>query len=247
MPLTNDTTTETADVETASDDYAARFGGATGVWMLRRQEKIVRRFLRPFPSATVLDDGGGHNQLAAPLCRAGYFVTVLGSAPVCGRRFAQEVAAGRIRFDVGNLVALPYPDRHFDACVAIRLLPHCVRWPELVAELCRTADRLVIVDYPRSRSVNVLADALFGLKRRIEGNTRPYRLFSDREVRTAFAAHGFDLRHHRPQFFFPMVLHRVLRCPPLSAALEGAARITGLTALFGSPVLACFERAGAFA
>ena len=47
MPLTNDTMPETADVETASDGYAARFGGATGVWMLRRQEKIVRRFLSP--------------------------------------------------------------------------------------------------------------------------------------------------------------------------------------------------------
>src|SRR5665811_155678 len=108
MPLTNDTMPETADVETASDGYAARFEGATGVWMLRRQEEIVRRFLKPFPGATVLDDGGGHNQLAAPLCRAGYVVTVLGSAPVCGRRLAPEVSAGRIRFDVGDLVALPY-------------------------------------------------------------------------------------------------------------------------------------------
>jgi len=233
---------ETADLETASEDYAARFGGATGAWMLRRQEMIVRRFLLPYPSATVLDDGGGHNQLAGPLCRAGFFVTVFGSAPDCGRRVAQETAAGRIRFEVGDLVALPYPDRHFDVSMAIRLLPHCARWPELVAELCRTAGRLVIVDYPRSRSVNLLAGALFGLKRRIEGNTRSYRLFSDREVGAAFAAHGFELRRRRPQFFFPMVLHRVLRCQPLSAALEGAARLSGLTTLFGSPVLACFKR-----
>ncbi len=245
MPLTNDTPPETADLETASDDYAARFGGAVGAWMLRRQETIVRRFLMPFPSATVLDDGGGHNQLAAPLCRAGYFVTVFGSSPECGRRFAPEIAGGRIRFDVGNLVALPYPDRAFDASISIRLLPHCARWPELVSELCRTANRLAIVDYPRSRSVNVLADALFGLKRRIEGNTRPYRLFTDRELRAAFAAHGFKLRQQRPQFFFPMVLHRLLRSPALSAAMEGLARGIGLTALFGSPVLACFERAGA--
>ncbi len=244
MPLTNDRTPETADVETASDGYAARFGGATGVWMLRRQEKIVLRFLRPYPGATVLDNGGGHNQLAEPLCRAGYSVTVLGSEPACGHRLALEIANGSIRFDVGSLVSLPYPDRHFDASIAIRLMPHCARWPELVAELCRTANRLVIVDYPRSRSVNVLADAMFGLKRRIEGNTRPYRLFSDRELRSAFARHGFNLRQHVPQFFFPMVLHRVLRCPLLSAALEGTARLTGLTKLFGSPVLACFERTG---
>ena len=233
---------EHADVETASDDYAARFTGPTGAWMLARQERIVRSFLRGSPGATVLDVGGGHAQLALPLCRAGCHVTVLGSDAACGRRVAAEVATGRIRFDVGDLVRLPYADRSFLAAVSIRLLPHCARWPDLIAELCRVANRMVIVDYPTRRSVNVLADALFGLKKRIEGNTRPYTLFDDREIGDAFAAQGFDLRARRPQFFFPMVLHRALRQPWLSASLEATAGAFGLTALFGSPVLAAYVR-----
>ena len=37
---------ETADVETSSDAYAARFSGPAGAWMLSVQERIVLRFMK---------------------------------------------------------------------------------------------------------------------------------------------------------------------------------------------------------
>ena len=40
----------------------------------------------------MLDVGGGHGQLAIPLCRAGYRVTVLGSDASCRRRLEALVA-----------------------------------------------------------------------------------------------------------------------------------------------------------
>ena len=235
-------TAETADVETASDGYAARFAGPAGAWMLGVQERIVVHWLERRPGATVLDVGGGHGQLAGPLARAGFPVTVLGSAAVCGQRLQPEVAVGCVRFVVGDLVALPFADRSFDVAVSIRLLPHCAQWPRLIAELCRVARQTVIVDYPTGQSLNFMSAALFGAKKKIEKNTRPFILFRHRAVAAEFARQGFAAAARQGEFFLPMVLHRVLKCPSLSAALEGVCGALGLKKMLGSPVLALFER-----
>ena len=237
---------EHADIETSSDDYAARFAGAAGAWMLSVQEKIVLHWLKQRPGATILDVGGGHGQLALPLARAGFAVSVLGSDGVCVRRIEAEVNAERIKFSVGDLVTLPYPDHSFDVVVSIRLLPHCTAWPKLIAELCRVAKSAVIVDYPTDQSLNFFSAALFGAKKKIEKNTRPFTLFRHRAVAAEFARHGFAVAARKGEFFLPMVLHRMLKCPALSAALEGICGILELKRLFGSPVLAQFERRAEF-
>jgi hypothetical protein len=98
------------------------------------------------------------------------------------------------------------------------------------------------VDYPTTESVNRIAPALFGAKKKLEGNTRTFTLFTHREVAAAFAAGGFAPAGRAGQFFLPMVLHRALRCRPCSAALEAACRGLGLTGRWGSPVIARFSR-----
>ena len=228
---------ETADVDSSSDDYARRFAGPSGAWMLAVQERGFLGLLAGDPGVTILDVGGGHGQLALPLSRGGWPVTVVGSDPVCRHRIDAAVEAGKVRFVVGDLLHLPFPDRSFDTVVSVRMLTHCRRWEEFVAELCRVARRAVIVDYPTSESANCIAPALFGAKKKLEGNTRLWRLFRHREVEEAFAAAGFTPRGRRPQFFFPMVLHRLLRFLPASKALEGGAAALGLTRRWGSPVI----------
>ena len=233
---------ETADIETSSEGYAARFAGPVGQWMLGVQERLVLSLLAATPGATVLDVGGGHGQLAGPLCRAGYSVTVVGSDESCRARIAAWVESGRCKFRVGNVLNLPYPDRAFDTVISFRLLPHCGAWPVLIAELCRVARTTVIVDYPTRRSVNAIAPALFGAKKKLEGNTREWRLFRDSEVRAAFQAQGFGGVRRAPEFFLPMVLHRALRLRALSAGMEAVCRGLGLTRWFGSPVIVEMRR-----
>jgi len=228
---------ETADIETSSDDYASRFSGPVGTWMLDVQERAVRTLLGDPGGRTLLDVGGGHGQLAGPLARAGWRVAVLGSDTACARRIAPLVAAGTVWFVAGDILALPFPDRSFDCVVSVRLLPHCERWPALVAELCRVARHAVIVDYPTSESLNRVAPALFGAKKRIEKNTRTFTLFTHREVAAAFTARGYAPAGRIGQFFLPMVLHRALRCRPCSSTLETLARAAGLTRRWGSPVV----------
>ncbi|MBQ3809640.1 MAG: class I SAM-dependent methyltransferase [Kiritimatiellae bacterium] len=235
---------ETADVETSNDDYATRFRGATGAWMLKVQERAVLKLLgaRVAPGATVLDVGGGHGQLAHPLADAGYKITVIGSAPSCRHRIADLVDAGRCAFDVGNVVALPYPDKSFDAVVAVRMLTHCSVWPTLVKEMCRVSRGPVITDYPTSQSLNAIAPMLFKAKKKFEKNTRTWTLFKHRQVRDAFADAGFRRTGRVGQFFLPMVVHRALKCKPVSAFLEGCCRCLGLSRLWGTPVVGRWER-----
>ena len=234
---------EDADIGTSSEDYARRFTGGVGRWFIATQTRITLRLLRALPAgATVLDVGGGHAQIAPPLIEAGYAVTVVGSDPICVARMQHWVAQGKCKFETADLLALPYPDRAFDAVVCLRLLPHSISWTGLIAELCRVARRTVIVDYPSVRSTNVLAGRLFNLKRRIEQNTRSFTLFEPDEIRTAFMAQGFVVRAEEPQFLLPMVLHRWTNKVSLSKAAEVPGRVLGLTRLLGSPVLARADR-----
>jgi ubiquinone/menaquinone biosynthesis C-methylase UbiE len=234
---------ETADVHTASPEYAARFSGPAGRWMLALQEAITLRQLAPFAGGTVLDVGGGHGQLALPLAERGWNVTIVGSGPDAQSAAVRAAAkAGRLRYATGDLLALPFPDRSFDIVLCFRLLTHCDRWPALVAELCRTARRAVVVDYPTGQSLNCATSLLFGAKKHIEKNTRTYTLFPHRQIADAFAAHAFRRTAIAKQYFLPMVLHRMLKSPALSRLAEFPFRVLGLTALLGSPAIARFER-----
>ena len=237
---------ETADVETSSEDYAGRFAGPVGEHFLAVQARATLRLLAPWAGGTVLDVGGGHAQLAAPLAAQGFRVTVAGSSESCRARLDRLLPAGAFEFRAADLLALPFADREFDAVLSFRLLPHALRWRELVAELCRLAGRAVVLDYPDKRSVNVIAPQLFRWKRRVEANTRPYRCFTRREVLGELARHGFGRPALVPQFLAPMAAHRALGratgSAALSRAVERASGALGLTRAFGSPVILRAER-----
>jgi SAM-dependent methyltransferase len=237
---------ETPDVETSSEEYAGRFAGEVGRYFLDVQSAVVLDLLAPWPGARVLEVGGGHAQLAPPLIERGYRMTIAGSEEGCRARLDRALAPGSFEFRACDLLALPFPDRSFDVVISIRLLTHLNAWREQMAELCRVADRAVIVDYPDSRSFNRLYDALFAWKKAVEGNTRTYRIFKPGEVAAEAARHDFGKPVERRQFFLPMVVHRALKSARLSRLSEGASAASGLTRWMGSPVVLrvqrCMER-----
>jgi len=204
---------ETADIESSSEQYARRFGGSVGRWLLEQQTRLTLLALSGLPQgASILDVGGGHAQVTPPLIEAGYEVTVVGSDRRCAERLRPWVESGRCSFHVADLQRLPYPDARFDAVVCYRLLAHSVNWRSLVTELCRVSADRVVLDYPSIESINRASSRLFGLKQRVEaGTARRFALFTRAEVRDAFIESGFVVREERPQFLWPIALHRLTR------------------------------------
>ncbi|MBE9126149.1 MULTISPECIES: class I SAM-dependent methyltransferase [unclassified Coleofasciculus] len=228
---------ETADIETSSDDYATRFTGEIGAWLLKVQEEATLKMLAPYPNANILEVGGGHGQLTGALIQNGYHVTVLGSAEICKARIQPFIDANQCSFNVGNILDLPYGDRAFDVVISYRLLAHVTQWQKFLAELARVADKAVIVDYPTVRSVNYIAPYLFKFKKGLEGNTRPFTCYKESEIIDYFKSLELTATERYPQFFLPMVLHRALKSPRISSASEKLTRFSGFTKVFGSPVI----------
>ena len=228
---------ETADIETSSDDYALRFSGEIGAWLLKIQEEATLQMLNPYPDAKILDVGGGHGQLTNALVQNGYQVTVLGSADICKTRIEHFIDRNLCSFKVGNILALPYPDCAFDIVVSYRLLSHVSQWQQFLSELARVARQAVIIDYPAVRSVNYIAPYLFQLKKNIEGNTRTFTCFQESELLEVFKPLGFIRGDRYPQFFLPMVLHKSVKSVTFSSVVEQFWRRLRLTSLLGSPVI----------
>ena len=234
---------EDADLETSSEDYARRFAGPVGRWFLEVQARSTLELLKGLaPGSSVLDVGGGHAQIAPALVDAGHTVTILGSSVACGAHLETRMSSTGYRFEVGNLRALPYPDRSFAAVTCFRLLPHSVDWRHLIGELCRVAQLAVVADYPSTRSVNQFANQFFAFKRKVERNTRPFELFNPHDIHEAFRGHGFGVRAERPQFLLPMVLYRMAGSRRLARMAERPGRWLGLTRYFGSPVVVRADR-----
>jgi SAM-dependent methyltransferase len=237
-----DTTRETPDIESSTDEYAQRFTGPVGDWLLDKQWDAVYQMLRNCPGRSILEVGGGHAQLLGGLLEHDYNVTVMGSDPCCAHRVKPFIQTGRCSFQTGDLLNLPYPDRSFDTVIALRLMAHVNNWPRFLSELTRVARHSVIVDYPSLVSINRVERLLFGLKKAIEGNTRPYTCYTTKIIGDTSLPLGYAPDGRQRQFFWPMVIHRTLKMPKLSAAMESVSRAVGLTRALGSPVVLKLSR-----
>lgn len=231
---------ETPDIVTASDDYATRFAGRAGAYFLAMQTQAIRSVMQDIRSASVLDVGGGHGQLIPVLLGQGLAITVVGSEASCHERVLKRHPG--VSCITGDLLNLPCADQSFDFIVSVRLISHIENWPKLIAEFCRVARRGIIIDYPSLVSPNILTPLLFPLKKNMEGNTRTYISFFERELVREFTRHGFRKTASRSQFFMPMFIHRKLQGAPFLQTLEKLAKIFRFTRFFGSPVILRMDR-----
>jgi len=228
-----------SDLESATNRYARRFSGEVGKCFLERQGSLARELAREVVPGrgSLLDVGGGHAQIAPVFQDLGWEVTVFASDESCRVRPDRILGPDAYRFETGNLLRLPFPDDSFDVVTAFRLVTHETHWEQLIGELCRVARGAVIVDYPDVRGFNALSRLLFHFKKAFEKDTREYAVFNRRRIREAFHRAGAGGVVFRPQFFLPMVFHRITGSAALLRATEGFFRVVGLTHLFGSPVV----------
>jgi ubiquinone/menaquinone biosynthesis C-methylase UbiE len=143
---------------------------------------------------------------------------------------------------MGDVHALRFPDRGFDVVVCLRVLMHTPDWRQSVAELCRVAERLVIVDYPSARSAAAIEAAARRLAHAAGMRTEPYRVLTQRAVAEAFDHSGFRIRSVHRQFVLPIALHKAIGSRRFTLRIEHLLDRLGLLKLFGSPVTLVAER-----
>lgn len=241
--ITQSTNTAVApDIATASDDYSRRFAGPVGDYFLERQNGIICSMLpNSDKPLRILEIGGGHLQITPYLLALGHEVHVHGSSEEALHRFEElrKDHPENLHRAVSPLTTLPYPDRHFDVVIGIRLMAHCDDWRDVLGEMCRLSCGQVIIDYPPESSFNLFYPLLYRFKQKAEGNTRPFLRFSPQVLHDFLKERSFLELQEEREFFLPMVLHRFLKQRRFSELSEGLAQSVGITKILGSPVILC--------
>lgn len=235
--IERDTVRESPDIETSSENYAQRFSGPAGEYLLSQQQKALFKVLDKAEFNSVLDVGGGHGQLTPLFIERGYHVTILSSDLVCYKKIQGVTTQSDVNFVAGNLIDLPFSDNSFDLVVSVRLISHISNWKKLIEEFCRVSKQSVIIDYPELKSLNWLTPFLFKLKKKVEGNTRTYNSFSKEMLNNEFKKHNYIISRRECQFFMPMFLHRFFNGALLLQKTEQYCKNIGLTNFFGSPAI----------
>jgi ubiquinone/menaquinone biosynthesis C-methylase UbiE len=234
-----------ADPAMARTFDSRRFSGPIGEMIAHSQARVLANMVGRIKDREVLDVGTGTGRAALILALGGARVTAVDASEemlAIARQRAAEQMITAIKFQRGDAHALDFADRSFDAVVSLRLLMHAPQWKRCIAELCRVAERLVIVDYPSATSV-----ALFeSLARRVMHSagikTEPYRVFTGGAIDDAFDRNGFRIRSVHRQFVLPIAFHKAIGSRRFTTSTERLLDHARLLKHFGSPVTLVAER-----
>jgi ubiquinone/menaquinone biosynthesis C-methylase UbiE len=233
-----------ADPATARTFDDRRFGGPIGSLVASTQARVLTNMVGRIQERPILDVGTGTGRAALLFARGGARVTGVDASEEMLAIARQRASAEGVKavFQIGDAHDLEFPDRAFDVAVSLRVLMHTPKWRRCVAELCRVADRLVIVDYPSAISVALLESMMRRVLHTAGMRTEPYQVFTHRTIAGAFDRCGFRIRSVHRQFVLPIALHKAIGSRRLTEATEGLFERTHLLDLFGSPVTLVAER-----
>jgi len=233
-----------ADPANARGFDDARFGGAIGSMVATSQALTLADFIGRIQRRRILDVGTGTGRAALLFARGGAEVTGIDASSemlkIAKARADREGVA--VRFHPGNAHKLEFGNRSFEVAVSLRVLMHTPQWRQVVSELCRVADQLVVVDYPSSRSLAAVESLGRRLVHGIGLAKEPYRTLSDRAIDDAFERCGFRVRARHRQFVLPIAFHKLIGSPKFTQACERMFDRIGLLPVFGSPVTIVAER-----
>ena len=233
-----------ADAANAQSFEARRFGGPIGELVARGQADVLASMLGPVSGRRILDVGTGTGRGAFLLAAAGAHVTGVDASEQMLANAKQRAAdtQANVDFQVGDAHKLPFEANTFDLAISLRVLMHTPQWRECLAELCRVAARGVLIDYPSATSTAAVQSLARKLLYRFGLSAEPYRVFTDGQIASAFAEHGFRITAVHRQFVLPIAVHKLVGSPGFTLASERFLARIGLLRAFGSPVTVYAER-----
>lgn len=236
--------THYADPATARSFDHRRFGGPIGELVADGQAEVLANFVGRVADRRILDVGTGTGRAALLFARGGAHVTGVDASDemLAVARHRAEHDGLKVTFQRADAHELPFHDRSFDVAISVRVLMHTPAWRRCIAELCRVAEQLVIVDYPSASSVARLQSLARRVTHALGARTEPYRVFGDREIAAAFRANGFEIRSVHKQFVLPIAFHKTFNSPGLTTRSEDLLDRIGLLKRFGSPVTIVAQR-----
>jgi hypothetical protein len=100
----------------------------------------------------------------------------------------------------------------------------------------------VVFDYPAALSAAALQSAARRAALVLGARVEAYRVFTDREIRSALEANGYRVARIHRQFVLPIALHKRIGSVRVTTGLEQVLERAGLRRAFGSPVTVMAER-----
>jgi ubiquinone/menaquinone biosynthesis C-methylase UbiE len=233
-----------ADPATARTFDDRRFGGPIGALIADTQARVLTDMAGRIHGRPILDVGTGTGRAALLFARGGAQVTGVDASEemLAVARHRAEAEGLRVTFRHGDAHDLQFADRTFDVAVSLRVLMHTPEWRRCIAELCRVADRLVIVDYPSAVSAALLESMTRRMLYAAGVRTEPYQVFTHRTIATAFERSGFAIRSVHRQFVLPIALHKTIGSRRITEATEDLLARAHLLDIFGSPATLVAER-----
>ena len=222
-----------------------RFSGPIGELIAHSQARVLANMVGRITDREMLDVGTGTGRAAFILALGGAKVTAVDASEAMlaiARQRAADQLLTTIKFQRGDAHALDFADRSFDAVVSFRMLMHAPQWKRCVGELCRVAERLVIVDYPSATSVALFESLARRAMHAAGVKTEPYRVFTRGAIAEAFDSNGFRIRSVHRQFVLPIAFHKAIGSRRFTHWSERLLDHAGLLKPFGSPVTLVAER-----
>lgn len=124
------------------EEYDAWYRTPHGRWIGEIEYRLLMRLLQPSPGASVLDVACGTGYFTRRLASDGLDVTGIDASPEM-IRYAQSQRVAGERYMIGDARRLPFPDGHFEDCVAITSLCFIREQEQAIAEMVRVARRWV--------------------------------------------------------------------------------------------------------
>lgn len=221
-----------------------RLRGPIGEFVISAQARALANFAGRIHERDILAVGAGSERAALLFARGGALVTAVQPTVALLARARQRAEAEllNVQFECARADALTFKDGAFDVAVGLHLLAHAPEWRPCIAELCRVARRLVIVDYYSAMSASLPVSLARRSLRAVGVNAATYRVFVHGTIDEAFDRRGFRVRSVQRQFVLPLALHQAIGSRRFTVKSEKFLDRLGLLKRFGTPIMLVAER-----